>query len=72
VRAEAEEFAAQVRARLTAEPVLDPGGLFEHVYASPTAALAEQRAFLLREIAEHSSDGHSPNGLSSNGQGGAA
>jgi pyruvate dehydrogenase E1 component alpha subunit len=57
VRAEAEEFAAQVRARLNADPVLEPAGLFEHVYASPTAALAEQRGFLLAEIAEHSSDG---------------
>jgi 2-oxoisovalerate dehydrogenase E1 component alpha subunit len=53
VQAEAEEFAAQVRARLGTDPVLDPGVLFEHVYASPTAALAEQEAFLLREIAEH-------------------
>jgi 2-oxoisovalerate dehydrogenase E1 component alpha subunit len=56
VRAEADEFAAQVRARLNADPVLDPAGLFEHVYASPTAALAEQQAFLLAEIARHSSD----------------
>ena len=53
VKAEAEEFAAQVRARLNAEPPLDPAGLFEHVYAEPTAALAEQRAFLVSEI-----DGH--------------
>jgi pyruvate dehydrogenase E1 component alpha subunit len=53
VRAEAEEFAAQVRDRLNADPVLDPAGLFEHVYASPTAALEEQKRFLLGEIAEH-------------------
>jgi hypothetical protein len=26
--------------------------LFEHVYAVPTAALAEQKEFLLREIAD--------------------
>ena len=57
VRAEAEDFAAQLRARLGADPVLDPGVLFEHVYASPTAALAEQKAFLLREIADHQGGG---------------
>jgi pyruvate dehydrogenase E1 component alpha subunit len=54
VRAEAEEFAAQVRARLGADAELDPAVLFEHVYAAPTPALAEQRQFLLQEIAEHS------------------
>ena len=53
LRAEADDFAAQVRARLGADPVLDPAVLFEHVYASPTAALAEQKEFLLREIADH-------------------
>jgi 2-oxoisovalerate dehydrogenase E1 component alpha subunit len=57
LRGEAEDFAAQVRARLGADPVLDPAVLFQHVYATPTAALAEQRAFLLREIAEHQGGG---------------
>ncbi len=57
VRAEAEDFAAQLRTRLGADPVLDPAVLFEHVYASPTAALAEQKAFLLREIADHHGGG---------------
>jgi pyruvate dehydrogenase E1 component alpha subunit len=56
VRAEAEEFAALVRSRLNADPELDPADLFEHVYAEPTAALAEQRAFLLQELASHSSE----------------
>jgi pyruvate dehydrogenase E1 component alpha subunit len=58
VRAEAEDVAAHLRDRLNADPVLDPSRLFDHVYASPTAALEEQREFLLAEIAEHSSDGH--------------
>ena len=56
VRAEAEDFAAQVRARLNADPELDPAGLFEHVYAAPTASLREQRRFLLDEISEHEGD----------------
>jgi pyruvate dehydrogenase E1 component alpha subunit len=55
VRDEAEDLAAQLRDSLNGDPALDPAVLFEHVYASPTAALAEQRAFLLQEIAEHSS-----------------
>jgi len=57
VQSEAEDFAALVRSRLNADPDLDPAGLFEHVYAEPTAALAEQRAFLLREIAAHEGSG---------------
>ena len=57
VRAEAEDFAAQVRDSLGGAPALDPRTLFEHVYASPTAALAEQKAFLLREIADHQGGG---------------
>ncbi len=56
VHAEAEEFAAQVRARLNADPQLDPAELFEHVYAEPTAALTAQREFLLREIRAHADD----------------
>jgi pyruvate dehydrogenase E1 component alpha subunit len=56
VRAEAEEFAALVRSRLNADPELDPAGLFEHVYAEPTASLHEQRRFLLDEISEHEGD----------------
>jgi pyruvate dehydrogenase E1 component alpha subunit len=31
---------------------VDPGELFDHVYARPTAALRRQRAALLAEVAE--------------------
>jgi 2-oxoisovalerate dehydrogenase E1 component alpha subunit len=57
LRGEAEEFAALVRSRLNTDPELDPAELFAHVYAEPTAALAQQRAFLLQEIAAHERSG---------------
>ena len=56
IGAEAEEFATQVRARLNADPQLDPAELFAHVYAEPTASLAAQREFLRHEITAHSDD----------------
>lgn len=49
---EAEHFAARVRDQVTREAPLDPNDLFDHVYAHPTAALEQQRAALLAEIAE--------------------
>jgi len=49
---EAEQFAARVRDQVTREAPLDPNDLFDHVYAHPTAALEQQRAALLAEIAE--------------------
>jgi pyruvate dehydrogenase E1 component alpha subunit len=41
---EAEAFASSLRDRMNAEPTLDPAALFEHVYATPTAALRRQAA----------------------------
>jgi pyruvate dehydrogenase E1 component alpha subunit len=53
VAAEAEELALTVRAAAdtaaSCEP--DPLTLFDHVYAAPRPALAEQRGFLARELA---------------------
>ena len=42
VRQEAEEFAAALRARMNADPQVDPADLFAHVYARPTPQLREQ------------------------------
>ncbi len=51
IAAEAEELAAATRDAMSAEAVVDPLELFEHVYGTPRAALAEQRAFLAEELA---------------------
>lgn len=48
--AEAELLAQEVRTRMNEEVTVDPGELFEHVYARPTAALEQQRAALLAEL----------------------
>jgi 2-oxoisovalerate dehydrogenase E1 component alpha subunit len=50
--AEAEQLADGVRQQLNTDVPADPGELFEHVYARPTAALERQRAALLAELAE--------------------
>jgi 2-oxoisovalerate dehydrogenase E1 component alpha subunit len=50
--AEAERLAQEVRTRMNEEVAVDPGELFEHVYARPTAALEQQRAALLAELRE--------------------
>jgi 2-oxoisovalerate dehydrogenase E1 component alpha subunit len=50
--AEAERLAAAVRDRMSSDVSVDPAELFEHVYASPTAALERQRTALLAELAE--------------------
>ncbi|TFB53097.1 pyruvate dehydrogenase (acetyl-transferring) E1 component subunit alpha [Cryobacterium tagatosivorans] len=50
---EAEDLAAATRECMTRTAVIDPLELFEHVYATPRTALAEQRDFLANEIAEH-------------------
>jgi 2-oxoisovalerate dehydrogenase E1 component alpha subunit len=48
--AEAERVAESLRDRMNADVGTDPGELFAHVYARPTAALEQQRAALLSEI----------------------
>lgn len=54
VRAEiaeaAESLAADTRDALATDPELDPLALFDHVYATPRPALAEQRAALAGEL----------------------
>jgi pyruvate dehydrogenase E1 component alpha subunit len=50
--AAAERLAEEVRRRLNQDVRADPGELFEHVYARPTAALERQRAALLAELRE--------------------
>jgi pyruvate dehydrogenase E1 component alpha subunit len=57
VRAEAEEFAAEVRERMNRDVEVNPAELFEHVYARPTTSLVEQRERLLTELADTDTDG---------------
>ena len=51
IRAQGEEEAARLRERMNADAEVDPAGLFDHVYATPTTQLAEQREQVLAEIA---------------------
>jgi pyruvate dehydrogenase E1 component alpha subunit len=44
-------MAADLRARMNQDPVLDPMDLFAHVYAEPTPQLREQEAQLRAELA---------------------
>jgi 2-oxoisovalerate dehydrogenase E1 component alpha subunit len=48
--AEADRLAGELRDRMNTDASVDPAELFEHVYASPTAALERQRAALLAEL----------------------
>ncbi len=50
VAAQAESFAADVRERLLAEPVVDPLDLFANVYATPSPQLLEQRDRVVAEL----------------------
>ena len=50
VAAEAEAVAADVRTRMNAEVEVDPLSLFDHVYATPTPQLLEQRAQVQAEL----------------------
>ena len=50
VAKEAEAFAADVRNRLSVDPVLDPMSLFDNVFATPTPQLLEQRAMVQAEL----------------------
>ncbi|MFI5495904.1 pyruvate dehydrogenase (acetyl-transferring) E1 component subunit alpha [Actinoplanes sp. NPDC051859] len=49
---EAEAFAARTRTALNADVEVDPRSMFDHVFAEPTAQLAEQRAQLVAELEE--------------------
>ncbi len=49
VTALAEQQAADLRRRMSEEPPVDPGELFEHVYAEPTPQLREQAALVAAE-----------------------
>jgi 2-oxoisovalerate dehydrogenase E1 component alpha subunit len=51
VAREAETFAADVRDRLSVDPVVDPMSLFDNVFARPTPQLLEQRAMVQAELA---------------------
>ncbi|AJE83933.1 E1-alpha branched-chain alpha keto acid dehydrogenase [Streptomyces albus] len=46
----AETMAAELRARMNADPVLDPMDLFQHVFAEQTGQLREQAAQLRAEL----------------------
>lgn len=48
--AEAEAYAADLRARFTEDPELNPMALFDHVFAAPAPQLTEQRASLRAEL----------------------
>lgn len=48
--AEAEAYAADLRARFAEDPELTPLALFDHVFASPPPHLTEQRAALRAEL----------------------
>lgn len=47
---EAEDLAAATRDAMNVEASIDPLELFDHLYATPRAALLEQRAFLAAEL----------------------
>jgi len=51
IAAEAESFAAQVRERMNADVEAEPSELFDHVYATPTPQLVEQREQVAAELA---------------------
>jgi pyruvate dehydrogenase E1 component alpha subunit len=53
IAAEAEELAAATRDAMNIDAVVDPLELFDHLYNTPRAALAEQRAFLAAELARN-------------------
>jgi pyruvate dehydrogenase E1 component alpha subunit len=51
IGAEAEAAAADLRARMGEEPTVDPISLFDHVFATPTTQLGEQRDQVSAELA---------------------
>jgi 2-oxoisovalerate dehydrogenase E1 component alpha subunit len=50
VREEGEALAADLRTRIAVDPTLDPLALFDHVYATPTPLLEQERRALATEI----------------------
>jgi pyruvate dehydrogenase E1 component alpha subunit len=58
-RAAAETMAAELRAHMNQDPVLDPMDLFADVYAEPTPQLREQREQLAAELAAEREGAHS-------------
>jgi pyruvate dehydrogenase E1 component alpha subunit len=48
----AEELAAATRQAMNESPRLDPLELFNHVYSTPRASLADQRDYLAQELSE--------------------
>lgn len=57
-RDDAETLAADLRARMNQDPVLDPMDLFAQVYAEPTPQLREQRAQLRAELEAEAEGAH--------------
>lgn len=57
-RDDAEALAADLRARMNQDPVLDPMDLFAQVYAEPTPQLREQRAQLRAELQAEAEGAH--------------
>ncbi|MFE2095652.1 MULTISPECIES: pyruvate dehydrogenase (acetyl-transferring) E1 component subunit alpha [unclassified Streptomyces] len=55
-RQDAEEMAADLRARMNQDPELNPMDLFDHVYSETTAQLREQRALLRAELEAEQDD----------------
>jgi len=55
----AETMAAELRAHMNQDPVLDPMDLFSDVYAEPTSQLREQRDQLAAELAAEREGTHS-------------
>ena len=47
---EAEAFAADIRDRMSIDPVVEPMSLFDNVFATPTPQLLEQRAMVQAEL----------------------
>ncbi len=50
VAEESVAFAADVRDRMSTDPVVDPMSLFDNVFATPTSQLLEQRAMVRAEL----------------------
>jgi pyruvate dehydrogenase E1 component alpha subunit len=58
IRAEAEQFAGDLRERMNLDVAGDPADLFAHVYCEPTQPLLEQRDELLAELGSAEEEAH--------------